>query len=83
MKELNLQNILNKLRSKWMRLYVSVVVCLVASLVLYVGLLPKMISSNSTTLVLLGVLLALIYPAFVVLYFQNKTRNLNNEKKVD
>ncbi|EBW6611141.1 hypothetical protein FR224_16835 [Salmonella enterica subsp. diarizonae] len=78
-----MQNILNKLRSKWMRLYVSVVVCLVASLVLYVGLLPKMISSNSTTLVLLGVLLALIYPAFVVLYFQNKTRNLNNEKKVD
>lgn len=78
-----MQNVLNKLCSKWMRLYVSVVVCLVASLVLYVGLLPKMISSNSTTLVLLGVLLALIYPAFVVLYFQNKTRNLNNEKKVD
>ncbi|EAT1308158.1 hypothetical protein EX399_10265 [Salmonella enterica] len=78
-----MQNILNKLRSKWMRLYVSVVLCLVASLVLYVGLLPQMISSNSTTLVLLGVLLALIYPALVILCFQNKTRNLNNEKKVD
>ncbi|EAS5032286.1 hypothetical protein D7X38_20970 [Salmonella enterica] len=78
-----MQNILNKLRTKWMRLYVFIVLCLVASLVLYVGLLPKMISSNSTTLVLLGVLLALIYPAFIALCFQIKIRNLNNEKKVD
>ncbi|EGV6511235.1 hypothetical protein E3K48_11885 [Salmonella enterica] len=70
-----MQNILYKLRTKWMRLYVSVVLCLVASLVLYVGLLPKMISSNSTTLVLLGVLLALIYPAFVVLVFRTKPGN--------
>ncbi|EAB9740807.1 hypothetical protein CTQ98_19705 [Salmonella enterica subsp. diarizonae] len=75
MKELKLQNILYKLCTKWMRLYVSVALCLVASLVLYVGLLPKMISSNSTTLVLLGVLLALIYPAFVVLVFRTKPGN--------
>ncbi|EBU2201821.1 hypothetical protein CTW94_07410 [Salmonella enterica] len=70
-----MQNILYKLCTKWMRLYVSVALCLVASLVLYVGLLPKMISSNSTTLVLLGVLLALIYPAFVVLVFRTKPGN--------
>lgn len=38
-----------------------------------------MISSNSTILVLLGVLLALIYPAFAVVFFV-KNQKLINEK---
>ncbi|RZX20690.1 hypothetical protein EXX62_19860 [Escherichia coli] len=55
-----MQNNPNKCRTLWVRLYIYAVLCLIVSLVLYVWLLPNMISSNSTILVLLGVLLALI-----------------------
>ncbi|EAW2090113.1 hypothetical protein CU622_15920 [Salmonella enterica subsp. enterica serovar Typhimurium] len=78
-----MQNNSNKCRTLWVRLYIYAVLCLIVSLVLYVWLLPNMISSNSTILVLLGVLLALIYPAFVVVFFREKTRKLINEKNVD
>ena len=69
-----MQNNSNKCRTLWVRLYIYAVLCLIVSLVLYVWLLPNMISSNSTILVLLGVLLALIYPAFAVVFFE-KTGN--------
>ncbi|ECC9291490.1 hypothetical protein DQJ99_19200 [Salmonella enterica subsp. enterica] len=78
-----MQNNPNKCRTLWVRLYIYVVLCLIVSLVLYVWLLPNMISSDSTILVLLGVLLALIYPAFAVVFFREKTRKLINEKNVN
>lgn len=78
-----MQNNPNKCRTLWVRLYIYVVLCLIVSLVLYVWLLPNMISSDSTILVLLGVLLALIYPAFAIVFFREKTRKLINEKNVD
>ncbi|PWD78459.1 hypothetical protein DEO61_09385 [Escherichia coli] len=78
-----MQNNPNKCRTLWVRLYIYVALCLIVSLVLYVWLLPNMISSDSTILVLLGVLLALIYPAFAVVFFREKTRKLINEKNVD
>ncbi len=78
-----MQNNSNKCRTLWVRLYIYAVLCLIVSLVLYVWLLPNMISSNSTILVLLGVLLALIYPALAVVFFREKTRKLINEKNVD
>lgn len=78
-----MQNNPNKCRTLWVRLYIYVVLCLIVSLVLYVWLLPNMISSDSTILVLLGVLLALIYPAFAVVFFRKKSRKLINEKNVD
>lgn len=78
-----MQNNPNKCRTLWVRLYIYVVLCLIVSLVMYVWLLPNMISSDSTILVLLGVLLALIYPAFAVVFFREKTRKLINEKNVD
>ncbi len=78
-----MQNNPNKCRTLWVRLYIYVVLCLIVSLVLYVWLLPNMISSDSTILVLLGVLLALIYPAFAVVFFREKNRKLINEKNVD
>lgn len=70
-----MQNNPNKCRTLWVRLYIYVVLCLIVSLVLYVWLLPNMISSDSTILVLLGVLLALIYPAFAVVFFREKPGN--------
>lgn len=70
-----MQNNPNKCRTLWVRLYIYVVLCLIVSLVLYVWLLPNMISSDSTILVLLGVLLALIYPAFAVVFFVKKPGN--------
>lgn len=72
-----MQNNTNKCRTLWVRLYIYAVLCLIVSLVLYVWLLPNMISSNSTILVLLGVLLALIYPAFAVVFFREKIREIN------
>ncbi len=78
-----MQNNPNKCRTLWVRLYIYVVLCLIVSLVLYVWLLPNMISSDSTILVLLGVLLALIYPALAGVFFREKTRKLINEKNVD
>lgn len=72
-----MQNNPNKCRTLWVRLYIYVVLCLIVSLVLYVWLLPNMISSDSTILVLLGVLLALIYPAFAVVFFREKIREIN------
>lgn len=70
-----MQNNPNKCRTLWVRLYIYVVLCLIVSLVLYVWLLPNMISSDSTILVLLGVLLALIYPAFAVVFFAKNPGN--------
>lgn len=75
-----MQNNSNKCRTLWVRLYIYAVLCLIVSLVLYVWLLPNMISSNSTILVLLGVLLALIYPAFAVVFFR-ENQKLINEKR--
>lgn len=72
-----MQNNPNKCRTLWVRLYIYVVLCFIVSLVLYVWLLPNMISSDSTILVLLGVLLALIYPAFAVVFFRKKIQEID------
>lgn len=72
-----MQNNPKKCRTLWVRLYIYVVLCLIVSLVLYVWLLPNMISSDSTILVLLGVLLALIYPAFAVVFFRKKIQEID------
>nr|DAP60979.1 MAG TPA: Protein of unknown function (DUF3149) [Caudoviricetes sp.] len=72
-----MQNNPNKCRTLWVRLYIYVVLCLIVSMVLYVWLLPNMISSDSTILVLLGVLLALIYPAFAVVFFRKKIQEID------
>ncbi|CTT38229.1 Uncharacterised protein [Escherichia coli] len=41
-----MQNNPNKCRTLWVRLYIYAVLCLIVSLVLYVWLLPNMISSK-------------------------------------
>ncbi|HBP9348819.1 TPA: hypothetical protein L6794_003877 [Escherichia coli] len=53
----------------WFRTYMWALVCVLISLILYAGLLPRMISSDSSFLVLLGIFIALLYPAGVVRFF--------------
>ena len=55
----------------WFRAYMWALVCVLFSLILYAGLLPRMISSDSSFLVLLVIFVALLYPAGVVRFFSN------------
>ena len=53
-------------KKTWFRAYMWALVCVLVSLILYAGLLPRMISSDSSFLVLLGIFIAMLYPAGVV-----------------
>lgn len=52
----------------WLRFYLYCVVLLILSGVLYGGILPNLVSSNDTLLVLLGIAGALVWPALVVTF---------------
>lgn len=52
----------------WLRFYLYCVVLLLLSGVLYGGLLPNMVSSKDTVMVLLGIAGALVWPALVVTF---------------
>ena len=52
----------------WLRFYLYCVVLLILSGVLYGGLLPNMVSSKDTLMVVLGIAGALVWPALVVTF---------------
>ena len=52
----------------WLRFYLYCVVLLLLSGVLYGGLLPNMVSSKDTVIVVLGIAGALVWPALVVTF---------------
>lgn len=52
----------------WLRFYLYCVVLLILSGVLYGGLLPNMVSSKDTVMVILGIAGALVWPALVVTF---------------
>lgn len=52
----------------WLRFYLYCVVLLILSGVLYGGILPNLVSSNDTLLVLLGIAGALVWPALVATF---------------
>lgn len=52
----------------WLRFYLYCVVLLILSGVLYGGILPNLVSSKDTLLVLLGITGALVWPALVVTF---------------
>ena len=52
----------------WLRFYLYCVVFLILSGVLYGGILPNLVSSKDTLLVLLGIAGALVWPALVVTF---------------
>lgn len=52
----------------WLRFYLYCVVLLIMSGVLYGGILPNLVSSKDTLLVLLGIAGALVWPALVVTF---------------
>lgn len=52
----------------WLRFYLYCVVLLLLSGVLYGGLLPNMVSSKDTVMVVLGIAGALVWPTLVVTF---------------
>lgn len=52
----------------WLRFYLYCVVLLILSGVLYGGILPNMVSSKDTVMVVLGIAGALMWPALVVTF---------------
>lgn len=52
----------------WLRFYLYCVALLIISGVLYGGLLPNMVSSKDTVMVVLGITGALVWPALVVTF---------------
>lgn len=52
----------------WLRFYLYCVVLLLLSGILYGGLLPNMVSSKDTVMVVLGIAGALVWPALVVTF---------------
>ncbi|HCO4400431.1 TPA: hypothetical protein N8Q13_004791 [Escherichia coli] len=60
----------------WFRAYAWALVCILVSLILYVDLLPRMISSDSSFLVLLGIFIAMLYPAGVVRLFSKYIKEI-------
>ncbi|ENJ2837657.1 hypothetical protein AB0971_004859 [Escherichia coli] len=58
------------------RAYMWALVCVLVSLILYAGLLPRMISSDSSFLVLLGIFIAMLYPAGVVRLFSKYIKEI-------
>ncbi|EHL7661541.1 hypothetical protein KE085_000812 [Escherichia coli] len=68
-------------KKTWFRAYMWALVCVLVSLILYVGLLPRMISSDSSFLVLPGIFVALLYPAGVVRFFSNYIKAIMETKQ--
>ncbi len=60
----------------WFRAYMWALVCALFSLILYAGLLPRMISSDSSFLVLLGIFIAMLYPTGVVRLFSKYIKEI-------
>lgn len=52
----------------WLRFYLYCVALLIISGVLYGGVLPNMVSSKDTVMVLLGIAGGLVWPALVVTF---------------
>lgn len=52
----------------WLRFYLYCVALLIISGVLYGGILPNMVSSKDTVMVVLGIAGALVWPALVVTF---------------
>lgn len=52
----------------WLRFYLYCVALLIISGVLYGGVLPNMVSSKNTVMVLLGIAGGLVWPALVVTF---------------
>lgn len=52
----------------WLRFYLYCVALLIISGVLYGGILPNMVSSKDTVMVLLGIAGGLVWPALVVTF---------------
>ena len=52
----------------WLRFYLYCVALLIISGVLYGGILPNMVSSKDTVMVLLGIAGCLVWPALVVTF---------------
>ncbi|HAN2640136.1 TPA: hypothetical protein ACSG64_000108 [Escherichia coli] len=63
-------------KKTWFRAYMWALVCVLISIILYAGLLPRMISSDSSFLVLLGIFIAMLYPAGVVRLFSKYTKEI-------
>lgn len=63
-------------KKTWFRAYMWALVCVIVSLILYAGLLPRMISSDSSFLVLLGIFIAMLYPAGVVRLFSKYIKEI-------
>ena len=60
----------------WLRLYLMALVAVILSLLLYVGLLPKMVSARDSLAVVGGIFIALAWPAFVIIFFYKRVRKL-------
>lgn len=58
----------------WLRFYLYCVVLLLLSGVLYGGLLPNMVSSKDTVMVVLGIAGALVWPALVVTFIYRQIK---------
>lgn len=63
-------------KKTWFRAYMWALVCVLISIILYAGLLPRMISSDSSFLVLLGIFIAMLYPASVVRLFSKYIKEI-------
>ena len=60
----------------WLRLYLMALVAVILSLLLYVGLLPTMVSARDSLAVVGGIFIALAWPAFVIIFFYKRVRKL-------
>jgi len=58
----------------WLRLYLYVVLALIITGILYVGILPSMVSSAVTLFVIVGIAAGFIWPALVVWFFTKRVR---------
>lgn len=60
----------------WLRLYLMALVATIMSLVLYVVVLPKMISAADSIAVVVGIFIALAWPAFIFVFFRKRVRKV-------
>lgn len=58
----------------WIRLYLYVVLALILTGILYVGILPSMVSSSFTLSVIVGIAAVVVWPALVVWFFTKRVR---------
>ncbi|MXF04514.1 hypothetical protein [Escherichia coli] len=66
-------------KKTWFSAYIRALLCVLLSVILYVGVLPRMISSDSSFLVLLGIAGALLYPAGVICFFRKYLREVTQQ----